>query len=550
MKSRSSAGKSDSRLSRSKCPLVLSCISSITMPRGRKSLLSGMKLSYCCEWPNCYIMYDNVDLFKYHQLQHFRELCEQPPQGSYFFTCGICNTSLNVTDGDAIERHSFFHSWVNQLKTIGKHILELNDWPVCLSDSISCNLIPELPTKFECGWEYCDFKTNDVSVFITHVSKHPEEYTDSRYPENVQLKCLWENCTYMANRLKNLSCHLDTHTQAKRAACPTCGLLLVDFRKLEDHLKRQQIHLLNKSTHFKQNLHHSIKPVKCNRCRRVFSTQRLLMSHMKRHINTVKCPFCDMTVWSKSALERHILFRHSDEKPYKCPHCSFAFKLTNGLTRHLRLRHKINELNHNEKKSANSLVTDTTQSDLDAEKWPHSTSIAPIHGLLAQAGALPNIQTDILPRTDNDIIPCAKVNVFVCPHNGCSFKTNKRNGYLIHIGRKHNPLPSYSSLESLSDHSYNAENSSNTSQKRLYMCHMCSVVKRRGSELSKHLVKDHHLARPSGHVRFTYTISDDGHYRLQLTRLDTVCVAAQLLGETVVSKLLVETRNQQLPICE
>lgn len=52
----------------------------------------------------------------------------------------------------------------------------------------------------------------------------------------------------MANRLRNLSSHLDTHTQAKRAACPTCGLLLVDFRKLEDHLKRQQIHLLNKST--------------------------------------------------------------------------------------------------------------------------------------------------------------------------------------------------------------------------------------------------------------------------------------------------------------
>uniref|UniRef100_A0A095CGA5 Histone H4 transcription factor n=1 Tax=Schistosoma haematobium TaxID=6185 RepID=A0A095CGA5_SCHHA len=185
-----------------------------------------------------------------------------------------------------------------------------------------------------------------------------------------------------------------------------------------------------------------------------------------------------------------------------------------------------------------------------SEKWPHSISIAPIHGPLAQAGALPNVQADISTPTDNDTTPCAIVDVFVCPHNGCNFKTNKRNGYLVHIGRKHHPLPSNSSLESSSDRPYSTDNSPNTSKERLYKCHMCSVVKRRGNELSKHLVRDHHLARPSGHVRFTYTISDDGHYRLQLTRLDTVRVAAQLLGETVVSKLLVETRNQQLSICE
>ncbi|VDP63734.1 unnamed protein product [Schistosoma curassoni] len=144
------------------------------MTRGRKSLLSGMKLSYTCEWSNCCITYNNENLLKYHQLQHFRELCEQPSQGSRLPVCGICNASLNITDVDGIERHSFFHSWVNQLKAIGKHILEINDWPVCLSDPVSCNLIPELPTKFECGWEYCDFKTNDVCVFITHVSRHPE----------------------------------------------------------------------------------------------------------------------------------------------------------------------------------------------------------------------------------------------------------------------------------------------------------------------------------------------------------------------------------------
>lgn len=86
------------------------------------------------------------------------------------------------------------------------------------------------------------------------------------------------------------------------------------------------------------------------------------------------------------------------------------------------------------------------------------------------------------------------MDVFVCPHNDCNFKTNKRNGYLVHIGRKHHPLPSNSSLESSSDRPYSTDNSPNTSKERLYKCHMCSVVKRRGmfyfcSIIPYHLLK-------------------------------------------------------------
>ncbi|CAH8853749.1 unnamed protein product [Trichobilharzia szidati] len=521
------------------------------MQRGRKSLVSKLKLSYCCEWKDCSSSFDDKNSLKRHQLQHFKALCEQVSQSMSHPTCGICDSPINVSDPDEIERHSFFHSWVNHLKVVGKHSSSINDWPSCMCDSKSCNSIPELPTKFECGWEYCDFKTNDVSVFIDHVSKHSEEYNDSRYPKGVGLKCLWEDCTYVARRLKNLTGHLDTHTQNKRAACPTCGLLVVNFRKLEDHLKRQQIHLLRKNANV--NIHHSVKPVKCNRCQRLFSTQRLLATHMKRHINTMKCPYCDMTALGKSALERHILFRHTNEKSFPCPHCPLAFKVADILERHLKAKHdKMNESEEDQ----NAALTDSSipiinnnPIDLNAKRRSsHSTSIAPVHGPLAQHGALPLINTDLLTLPEIDT-PQYALDRFICPHDGCDYKTNKRNGYLIHIGRKHNLLPT--NVTPSDEQNNRFEDSSNNSQERLYICHLCHTTKRRGWDLSKHLVNVHHLSRPSGHARFTYTISNDGHYRLQLTRLDTVDVAAELLGENVVSKLLVETNTQkQLPVCQ
>ncbi|CAH8591846.1 unnamed protein product [Heterobilharzia americana] len=460
------------------------------MPKGRKSLLYGVKFSYCCEWQNCSCSCDDEDSLKFHQLQHFKVLCDQVSQGLCLPICGICNSALNTTDLDGIERHSFFHSWVSQLKKTGKYILETNDWPLCMFDSKWCNSIPELPTKFECGWEYCDFKTNDVSTFITHVSKHSEEYTDSRYPAGVRLKCLWEDCTYVTNRLKYLSGHLDTHTQTKRVACPTCGLLLVNSGKLENHLKRQQIHLLNKGGNFKGDIHHSVKPVKCTRCRKIFSTKKLLRDHMKRHINTVKCPFCDMTAWSKSALERHILFRHSNERPFSCPYCPFAFKLLSDLTRHLKLRHKASEPINSTKESTNPSAMIDNSTDLDAERrTPQSASVAPIHGPLAQAGALPLIQTDASTSTNTEETRDTLTDLFVCPHEGCDFKTNKRNGYLVHIGRKHNSLTPNLSVES-SGRQNDMEDSPSNPQERLYICHMCPVIKRREVHSLKYLPRN------------------------------------------------------------
>lgn len=42
-------------------------------------------------------------------------------------------------------------------------------------------------------------------------------------------------------------------------------------------------------------------------------------------VSHYKCPLCDMTCPSPSALRNHIKFRHSNEKPYSCDCCEYRY---------------------------------------------------------------------------------------------------------------------------------------------------------------------------------------------------------------------------------
>lgn len=44
-------------------------------------------------------------------------------------------------------------------------------------------------------------------------------------------------------------------------------------------------------------------------------------------VSHYKCPLCDMTCPSPSALRNHIKFRHSNEKPYSCDCCEYRYRI-------------------------------------------------------------------------------------------------------------------------------------------------------------------------------------------------------------------------------
>ena len=121
--------------------------------------------------------------------------------------------------------------------------------------------------------------------------------------------------------------HCRSHTCEKVIACPGCGGAFASNAKFKDHLVRQA-----NSTR---------SPFSCSICFRTYPSERLLREHVRRHINTLKCPHCDLTCNGPSRLQHHIKFRHSTEASQQCPICQKCFKTIHCLGQHIET--------HNEK---------------------------------------------------------------------------------------------------------------------------------------------------------------------------------------------------------
>ena len=119
-----------------------------------------------------------------------------------------------------------------------------------------------------------------------------------------------------------LTDHARTHTQERVIACPQCGTLFSNKTKFKDHLDRQATP--PESGHM------------CSICHKAFSNDRLLLQHIRRHVNTQKCPYCEMTCSSPSALTYHLHYKHTEGNPHQCPICLKDYKTHYALADHMK----------------------------------------------------------------------------------------------------------------------------------------------------------------------------------------------------------------------
>ena len=190
------------------------------------------------------------------------------------------------------ERHIRFHAFHTKLKFIGKlvianfnetssqpnvkvnkNVLPINQSYIqeCCLDSQSRNLIPELPYKFECSWDKCEYNTDNPEFFYRHIKEHvveiKENFKTKKNKEKFSFKCLWNDCTNMISNQNRLIEHMRHHSQEKQVACHVCGVLFSTFTKYIDHCGRSNS---NKTSEAK-----SIK-FQCSHCNKKFSTNNLL----------------------------------------------------------------------------------------------------------------------------------------------------------------------------------------------------------------------------------------------------------------------------------
>ena len=73
------------------------------------------------------------------------------------FVCHWRECGLDAL-GEFVElvRHVYFHAFHVKIKSIGMSLILKNQLRGCLLESVSRNMIPELPDQLQCGWVSCE----------------------------------------------------------------------------------------------------------------------------------------------------------------------------------------------------------------------------------------------------------------------------------------------------------------------------------------------------------------------------------------------------------
>lgn len=239
-------------------------------------------------------------------------------------------------------RHLNFHSFHTNIKANGTQTLQDTKVEPCNLPRDQRNVLPQLPDcDFICQWNGCERSAEvfgEPIKFYWHVQWHAEEYRPSKLAfgrsataarsEKKDIICKWQNCNFKAGSTFKLKDHLKSHSAERAVACPNCGGLFASRSKFFDHCQRQ----------LKVE-----KGLKCSYCQKTFPSERLLRDHMRSHINTYQCPLCTMTCPSATAMNKHITYRHSDERSFTCPFaeedeefCDYKGKTVHDLNKHLK----------------------------------------------------------------------------------------------------------------------------------------------------------------------------------------------------------------------
>lgn len=64
---------------------------------------------------------------------------------------------------------------------------------------------------------------------------------------------------------------------------------------------------------------------------------------------------------------------------------------------------------------------------------------------------------------------------------------------------------------------------------KIYKCHICHKTFNYGKRLSKHLISQHEYQYPPGHLRFRFEQGEDGFFKFQTMRLESLEVTKQIM---------------------
>ena len=116
-----------------------------------------------------------------------------------------------------------------------------------------------------------------------------------------------------------------------RSVCPHCDKQFCEPASAKKHIE----------------LKHNPSPFSCKPCNKMFQSKQAKEYHNNiKHSTTKaseKCDICDKDFASKTSLQNHKMYVHTDERKFKCKSCDQKFKQKKSLKNHYLQVHRINQ---------------------------------------------------------------------------------------------------------------------------------------------------------------------------------------------------------------
>lgn len=377
----------------------------------------------------------------------------------------------------------------------------------------------------KCEWNMCHSVFYKMEPFVTHVAEHctctKDHLTGDGYI------CYWRECGFACPTTEELDRHIffhafhtkikslgtvvlkekNYHCSLDSSGCNMIPEIPEPFQCMWEDCKVSFASAQNFYWHVQSHVvcsdPNTDKVYKCfwEGCSTVFTQKIKLRDHMRSHTQEklVGCPNCGMIYSCNTKLYDHCSQQIPfDMLHYKCSHCSRKFGTERLLRDHLR--HHINLF-----KCSECDMTTPSKSTLATHfRFRHSKE-KPHKCPQCGRGFKHTYDLGRHMTTHSD------EPAYVCPYEECDFAAKAVTTLMRHVKRKHNGM-----------------------MDKPYLCHICNTKYDVGYRLSKHLMQVHNFHCPSGHSRFRYIQDEDGYYRLQTVRYESIeltQVMANELGE-------------------
>lgn len=363
-----------------------------------------------------------------------------------------------------------------------------------------------------CEWGTCRVSFSEMRGFVQHTNEHLITVVDDE-PE--AFCCVWCDCVFEATSFDELFRHVLFHAYHVKVKC--VGTIILRRAGLECKLDTTGRNLLPElpdkflcswkdcqdtfddpnSFYHHVNEHVEMYPkgnprggLTClwDDCSGNYQNHRRLRDHLRSHSQekTTACATCGSLFANKTKLVDHVKRQIPINKEYKCSHCNKSF-------------------------SSERLLRDHTRVHVNHYKCPYCDMTCPTPSSLS---------THVKYRHSEE-------KPFLC--HQCEYTCKARHDLVRHMD-SHNPKPLFKCTQADCDYSTRCAKSFQVHNKKMhsdeaiprYMCHICEGCFSRGTYLTHHLMKKHKFRRPSGHSRFRYKCDEDGYFRLQTVRFESI----------------------------